>query len=267
MVLDHRFHAVDAIRSTLSIVVDPIRYAVNMPSVLFNWASDSLVSHSTLEEENTTLRTQNELLQARLQRNAALEAENAMLRSLLKSVKKHEDKFEEVLIAEILSVDLDPFRRKVVINKGSSHKVYQGQPIIASQGVMGKVIHVGPMSSTALLITDANHSIPVQVIGNNIRAIARGIPKSNQLKLIHQPNNTDIKVGDLLVTSGFGCVFPDGYPVGKVVDITTNPRRPFAKIKVQPTAELDRARTVLLIWPNFSGNKQSDCHGPQEDKP
>jgi len=265
MVVDHRFQATEALRSTLSVVVDPFRYVVNLPSVIADWASESLVSHTKLEDENQTLKTQNQLLKAKLQKYASLKAENSNLRGLLKSVQKHDEKLEEVLIAEILSVDLNPFRRKIVINKGSRHNVYRGQPIIGSQGVMGKITHVGPLSSTALLITDANHSIPVLINRSSVRAIAIGLPKNNQLELQHQPNNADIKIDDLLITSGFGCVFPDGYPVGRVVDITTNLRLPFAKITIQPTAHLDRDREVLLVWPNFSGNKQSDCRGPEED--
>ena len=264
MVLDHRYQAIDTFRSALSIVVYPIRYVVNIPSNLVDWASESFVSHSTLEDENQTLKTQNQLLKAKLQKYASLKAENANLRALLKSSEKHEDQLERVLVAEILSVDLDPFRRKFVINKGTSHEVYSGQPIIGAQGVIGKVVHVGPMSSTALMITDASHSIPVQINRNGVRAIAVGVPNNNQLELIHQPNNADILVDDLLVTSGLGCVFPDGYPVGRVIDISTNPSLPFAKITVQPTAQLDRDREALLVWPTFSGSQQSDCKGPKE---
>jgi len=264
MVLDHRFQAVDTFRSALSIVVDPIRYVVNLPSDMVDWASGSFVSHTTLEDENQTLKTQNQLLKAKLQKYASLKAENANLRALLKSSEKHEEKLERVLVTEILSIDLDPFRRKFVINKGTSHDVYIGQPIIGAQGVIGKVVHVGPMSSTALMITDASHSLPVQINRNGVRAIAVGVPKNNQLELIHQPNNADIMVDDLLVTSGLGCIFPDGYPVGRVVDIRANPSLPFAKSMVQPTAQLDRNRDALLVWPSFSGSKQTDCKGPKE---
>lgn len=263
MVLDHRFHAIDTIRSALSIVVDPIRYVVNIPSNVADWASESFVSHTTLEDENKTLKTQNQLLQAKLQKYASLKAENANLRALLKSSEKHEEKLERVLVTEILSVDLDPFRRKFVINKGTRHEVYIGQPVIGAQGVMGKVVHVGPLSSTALVITDASHSIPVQINRNGVRAVAVGLPKNNQLELIHQPNNADILVDDLLVTSGLGCVFPDGYPVGRVVSVDVNPSLPFAKIIVQPTAQLDRDREALLVWPSFGGSTQSDCKGPE----
>jgi len=250
MVMDHRFQATNFVRSTLSIVVYPLRYLVNLPSDIINWTSDSFVSHTTLEEQNQTLKIQNQLLQAKLQKYASLKAENANLRALLKSVEKNEEQFERVLVAEILSVDLDPFRRQLVLNKGMGSDIYIGQPIVGSQGVIGKIVHVGPLSSTAMMITDPGHSLPVQINRNGVRAIAVGNPKNNQLSLIHQPNNADIKVDDLLVTSGLGCFFPPGYPAGRVVEVNTNPSLPFAQIIVEPTAQLDRNREVLLVWPS-----------------
>ena len=269
MVLDHRFAATTNLRSALSIVVDPLRYLVNLPTDIYNWAADSLTTHNTLEVENQTLRTRNQLLEAKLQKYSSLVAENNNLRSLLKSVDKNEEQFERVLVAEILSVDMDPFRRQIVINKGTNDNVYVDQPIVGAQGVMGKVVNVGPLSSTVMLITDPSHSLPVQVNRNGVRAIAVGEPRSNQLSLIHQPNNADIRVDDLLVTSGLGCVFPAGYPAGRVVKINTNPSLPFAEIIVQPTAELDRNREVLLVWPSHRQMTAQDnaCNGPAEKKP
>ncbi len=264
MVLDHRFAATSNVRSALSLVVDPLRYLVNLPSDIYNWASDSLTAHNTLEEENQTLRIRNQLLETRLQKYSSLVAENTNLRALLKSVDTHEDQFQRVLVAEILSVDMDPFRRLIVINKGTNDDVYVDQPVVGAQGVMGKVINVGPLSSTVMLITDPSHSLPVQVNRNGVRAIAVGEPRQNHLSIIHQPNNADIRVGDLLVTSGLGCIFPPGYPAGRVVTINTNPSLPFADIVVQPTASLDRDREVLLVWPpqrEKQGQKNA-CSGP-----
>lgn len=265
MVLDHRFAATSTLRSALSLVVDPIRYLVNLPTDIYNWASDSLTSHNTLEEENQTLRIRNQLLEARLQKYSSLMAENSNLRALLKSVDKHEDQFQRVLVAEILSVDMDPFRRQIVINKGTGDDVYVDQPIVGANGVMGKIIAVGPLSSTAMLITDPNDSLPVQVNRNGVRAIAIGDPRNNELSIIHQPNNADIHVGDLLVTSGLGCVFPAGYPAGHVIKINTNPSLPFAEIIVQPTAQLDRTREVLLVWPSARERnaQENACSGPK----
>lgn len=261
MVMDHRYQATNFIRSTLSIVVDPFRYLVNLPSDIINWTSDSFASHSTLEEQNQTLKIQNQLLKAKLQKYASLKAENGNLRALLKSVEKYEEQFEQILVAEILSVDLDPFRRQLVLNKGSGDDIYIGQPLVGAQGVIGKVVHVNPFSSVAMLVTDPSHSLPVQINRNGVRAIAVGNPKNNQLSLIHQPNNADIRVDDLLVTSGLGCYFPPGYPVGRVVEVNTNPSLPFAEIIVEPTAQLDRNREVLLVWPSHrqKSEKQLDC--------
>jgi rod shape-determining protein MreC len=269
MVLDHRFAATSTLRSALSLVVDPIRYLVNLPTDIYNWASDSLTTHNTLEEENQTLRIRNQLLETKLQKYSSLVAENSNLRALLKSVDQNEDQFQRVLVAEILSVDMDPFRRQIVINKGTNDDVYVNQPIVGANGVMGKVVSVGPLSSTVMLITDPSHSLPVQVNRNGVRAIAVGEPRQNELSIIHQPNNADIRVGDLLVTSGLGCVFPAGYPAGRVIKINTNPSLPFAEIIVQPTADLDRDREVLLVWPSHRQihEEENACSGPKGKKP
>ncbi|MEJ2435809.1 MAG: rod shape-determining protein MreC, partial [Pseudolabrys sp.] len=154
MTVDHRFHHLESVRSALSVVVYPLRYVVNLPSEFGNWASDAFSSRETLEENNRTLRTRNLLLHVQLERMDALEAENARLRELLRSSKKVG---ERVLIAELLAVDTDPFTRLIVLNKGSNDQVYQGQPLIDAQGVMGQVVHVGPFTSTAMLITDPSH--------------------------------------------------------------------------------------------------------------
>ncbi len=250
MTLDHRYKATENIRSLLGSVLYPLRVITDLPNEISTWATGTLVSRDTLEEQNQTLRIQNELLQSKLQKYTALEAENTQLRKLLKSVQDNQDQFNKALIAEILSTDLDPFRRQVVLNKGSNDEVYVGQPIISAEGVIGQVIHVGPFSSIAMQITDPSHSLPVQINRNGVRAIATGEPHKNQLTLQHQPNNTDILVGDELVTSGLGCVFPAGYPAGKVIDVTINPSLPFAHIAVAPSALLDRHRQVLLVWPD-----------------
>lgn len=260
MTLDHRFHATDTLRSVLNDIVYPLRALTDLPNELGDIASSALVSRSTLEDQNQTLQVQNELLKIKLQKYAALEAENTQLRKLLKSVQENQDQLNKAIVAEILSTDLDPSRRQVVLNKGSNDEVYVGQPIISAEGVVGQVIQVGPFSSIALLITDPSHALPVQVNRNGVRGIATGEPHKNQLKLLNQPNNTDIVVGDQLVTSGLGCVFPAGYPAGKVIDVTINPSLPFAQITVEPSALLDRHRQVLLVWPDLKHlGGQSGC--------
>ena len=117
-----------------------------------------------------------------------------------------------------------------------------------ADGLMGQLIEVGPLSSRALLITDASHGLPVHVARNGVRAIAVGSGSLDQLKLIHVPDTADIVEGDLLVTSGLGGRFPNGYPVGKVVAVRHDPGKPFATVTAMPSAQLDRSRHVLLVF-------------------
>lgn len=248
MTLDHRTTYVNTLRSSIAVLVYPFQYLVNFPSNVGDWASDSFTSRKTLKDDNATLRTQHLILTTQLQRLNFIESENIRLRNLLSSSKRVG---ERILIAELLSVDMDPYKQQVTINKGSASgdDIYSGQPFVDAKGVMGKLIHIAPFSSTALLITDPGHSLPIQVNRNGLRAIAKGTGSQNRLEIPHLPNNADVKVGDLLVTSGLGCVFPVGYPAAVVVEINIDPSLPFAEVLAEPIAELDRSREVLLVWP------------------
>lgn len=247
MVADHRYHHVESVRGALTVLVDPLRNVVNMPFIVGDWLKTGLASRNQLQQENETLRAENLLLRVQQQRLAALQSENARLRKLMQSSTRVG---ERVLIAELLQVNLEPFTRQIVINKGSQDGVFEGQSVLDADGIVGQIIHVSPMSSTALLITDPSHALPVQINRNGLRAIAIGSQIANQLHLLHVPNNADIKVGDLLVSSGLGGRFPPGYPVATVTQILTDPSAPFADIIAQPKAQLQRSREVLLVWPN-----------------
>lgn len=246
MTVDHRQHTLEGIRGGLSIVVYPMQYLVNLPFRFGDWASETLSTHNTLLEENRELRNKQLKLEFKLQKLAALETENERLRGLLQSASR---RWERVLIAELLSVDFDPFKHQVLLNKGAQDGVFVGHPLLDAHGVMGQVIHVSPINSTAMLITDPSHAIPVQVNRNGLRTLALGTGEDNILDIPHLPNNADIKVGDLLVTSGLGLRFPPGYPVATVTSIERDPSQPYAHITATPLAHLGRAREVLLVWP------------------
>ncbi len=245
MVLDHRQNHMDSIRSILSVVVYPIQYLVNLPRESGSWLSENLTTRQVLQEENASLRAQELLLKFRLQKLEALEAENDRLRQLLESSTKVK---ERVVIAELLSVDMAPFSRRVILNKGSLDGVQVGQAILDADGILGQIITVTPLTSTAMLITDPSHAVPVAVNRNGLRAIAVGSGKPNHLELSHIPNNADIKEGDLLVTSGLGGRFPSGYPVAVINEIRRSPDRPFAVIHAEPIGNLESSREVLIAW-------------------
>ena len=252
MTVDHRQGHLKILRSGLSTLVYPIQIAVNLPIEGWRWATESFVSHESLLEENSNLRRELNLLNSRLQRFIILEEENNRLRQLLGSSVRIKEK---VLIAELLAVELETNRHLIEINKGTRNKVYDGQPVVDAKGIIGQIIHVGPFSSNVLLITDSSHSLPVQVNRNGLRAIAVGTGQTNTLQLEHLPTNADINRGDLIVSSGLGKRFPRGYPVGTVEEIIIEPGDAFAKVSVQPSADLTKNREVLLVWP-FDNNTE-----------
>ena len=246
MVVDHHKDYLSIARSTLSTIVYPLQYVVNIPFDAAEWASDSLITRNKLLVENERLKNEQLLLSSKLQRYEVLEAENRRLRELLESSFRINDK---VLVAELVAVELQSYRRQVVINKGQREGAYDGQPIVDAAGIMGQIVHVGPFSSTVLLITDPNHALPVQVNRNGLRAIAVGTGQSDKLQLENLPNNSDIRVGDLIISSGLGRRFPPGYPVGLIEKISRNPGEPFAKVMIKPSAQLSQSREVLMVWP------------------
>jgi rod shape-determining protein MreC len=246
MTLDHRYKQLDSLRAGLSVVVYPLQLAVEAPGAITSWFRESLATRRQLQEENASLRTQLLMLKAQSQKLQSLEIENIRLRELLESSF---EVGEKVLVAELMVANLDPYKHQVVINKGELDRIYPGQPLLDAEGVMGQVVHVGPYSSTAILITDTSHAIPVRINRNGIRTIALGSGTTNRLDLPYLANNADVVPGDLLVTSGLGGRFPPGYPVAVVEAVQHDPGRTFARIVARPTARLDRSREVLLVWP------------------
>jgi len=246
MVVDHHQSHLKIIRSALSTLVYPLQYVVNLPIEVTEWVSVSLVTHNRLLEENDRLKNEHLLVSSKLQRYEILETENRRLRELLESSFRLNDK---VLVAELIAVELQSFRRQIVINKGQREGAYDGQPIVDAAGIMGQIVHVGPFSSTVLLVTDPNHALPVQVNRNGLRAIAVGTGQSDKLLLENLPNNADILVGDLIISSGLGRRFPSGYPVGQIEQISRDPGEAFAKVIIKPSAQLSKSREVLMVWP------------------
>lgn len=203
------------------------------------------MSRSRLVKENEALRTELLVHKRKLQKMASLVAENVRLRQLLNSAELIADR---VIIAELIGIAPDPTIHKVIINKGSKDGVYAGQAMVDANGLMGQVVEVGRGSSQVLLITDTTHALPVQINRNGVRLVAEGIGSLYELAIRHVSNTVDIKVGDLLVSSGLGQRFPVGYPVAEVVEVRADPGRPFSHVVARPTAEMNRSRHVLLVF-------------------
>ncbi|WP_429036560.1 rod shape-determining protein MreC [Aeromonas media] len=245
IVADSRFGVFTHVRVYLSSLVSPLQYIANAPGTLLDTMSTQVQTRSSLIEQTKQQEQQLLTLRSRLLKLDQLEHENQRLRELLGSPVHKESR---KMVAELLSVDSDPFSHQVLINKGALDGVYNGQSVINDQGVVGQVLHVGSTTSRVLLITDSSHGIPVRVLRNDLRAIASGSGELDKLELRNLPRNTDVQVGDLLVTSGLGGRFPEGYPVATVTRSDYVEGKPFAQIEAKPLVALDRLRYLLLLW-------------------
>ncbi len=244
--VDSKQQHLAAVRAGLGVLVYPLQYAVSLPVRMVDAIARTFSGRQTLLNDNQSLRAENLLLRSRAQKFAALESENHRLRALLESTA---ELGEEVVVADVLAIETNAIKRQIVINKGSHQHVYVGQPIADAHGILGQVADVSRFVSTAILLTDSRHAIPVQVNRNGLRAIASGGDNNEELLLNFVPNNADVVAGDLLVSSGLDHRFPAGYPVGEVTAVSMLASEPFARIQVKPAAHVLSVREVLLVWP------------------
>ena len=245
LISEHRSSKIDGFRSALSFFVDPLKYLVDLPTVLVEKTGNFISSYQALKMENEKLREVYLINQTKMLKFSALENENIRLRALLENSFKLG---EQVLVAELLSVNIVPYEHLVVVNKGTRFGVHPQQPVLDSNGVVGQVFRALPFSSEIMLITDPNHAIPVQVNRNGLLTIAVGSGQLNRLLLPFLPSNADIRPGDLLITSGLGGTFPHGYPVAVVDEFTSQPSKAFSNITATPKALLDRNRELMIVW-------------------
>lgn len=244
MTVDRQAGHLDRVREGLAVLVYPVRIAVDVPYTAWDWLSAALASRSDLLEENEQLQRQLLELSFSQQQLAALRQENERLRELLESSQRVE---QSVQVASLLRADLDPFRHRVTLDRGGSSGVIDGMALLDADGVVGQVTLAAYTTAEAILITDPGHAIPVEINRNGVRTVALGTGALDRLDLPFLSNSTDIKEGDLLITSGLAGRFPRGYPVAVVTRIDRDPGRAFASIVATPAARLDRIREVLLV--------------------
>ena len=242
---DSRLGAFVQIRTYMDTAVSPFYFLANGPRKMLDNLSQTFASRDQLELENHALRQELLLKNSEQLLLGQYRQENARLRELLGSPLRQD---EQKMVAQVLSTSTDPYSDQVVIDKGLDNGVYVGQPVISDKGVVGQVVAAGKLTSRVLLICDASHALPIQVLRNDIRVIVAGNGCTEDLQLEHLPGNTDIRVGDVLVTSGLGGRFPEGYPVAVVSSVKVDTQRAYTVIQARPTAQLQRLRYLLLLW-------------------
>jgi rod shape-determining protein MreC len=258
---DHRHQHVEELRSALALLVYPIQAGVDLPVQAVTWVSEQFRTHQQLVEDNRRLREEQLRLSALMLRFEALEEENTRLRQLLDTSTRLRD---PLMIAEIMAVDLDPFRQQILINRGRVHGAYPGQPLINAQGVVGQVLESHPLHSVVLLISDPSHALPVLVNRTGLRTLAVGTGNPQLLELRYIPPAEDVEPGDIVSTSGLGGRFPADYPVAEITLVERIPGEAFARVEARPLARLDRSREVLLLTPAPSPHIGEPLSVPEE---
>ena len=242
MVLDHRGGWLATVRTQAEVLAQPLWRLAGLPARLGDTVRDDAATRTRLAKENETLRNALLISGARIARLQASAAENARLRGLLGAV---EQGGLDVQLAPVLDVALDPTRQRLLLDIGAKQGVFVGQPALDAGGVLGQVTEVRSSTATVLLLTDPDHAIPVAISRNGIRLVAYG--RGDRLELANIPTSSDVKNGDLIVTSGLGGRFPPGFPVGTITQLRRDESRAFLVGDLKPAAQLDRGRDVLLL--------------------
>jgi rod shape-determining protein MreC len=258
MVMDHRGGYLEAASRWLHMATQPFYAVVQAPSEAWHWMSDSVADRDDLRRDNKRLNEQLRIARVKLLRFDSLIEENKRLRAVREASQGIS---ERTLIAEIMKVDVDPFRHRVRIDKGSQDGVFKDQPVLDAFGIVGQVTRVDPYGAEIILISDASHAIPVQINRNGIRSIAVGLGDVGKMSLPYLTVESDAKVGDLLVSSGLDGIFPSGYPVATITKVERDPAETFAVVEAKPLAQLDRIREVLLLW-HRAGELPADVATP-----
>jgi rod shape-determining protein MreC len=255
IIFDNKFDGFGTTRVYLNSLVSPLQYLANLPGQLLNSSASRFVSHERLFNDNALLTHDAMLMNGQLQLLTFLQEENDRLRSLLNSPVQDNTRKE---VAELMAVDNNPYSHQIVINKGAINGVFEGQPVLDDRGIVGQIMQVSSTNSRVLVIADVTHAIPVRIARNNVRLIVTGSGSLNELLIPHVAHSSDIKIGDTLLSSGLGNVFPEGYPVATITSIIRDESRPFSQVRAKPVAQLDRLKYLLLLW-----SKRSLDESPQ----
>jgi rod shape-determining protein MreC len=245
MVADHRGGYLQQMRYWAGLLGGPIYLVASAPARLAESLHETFSTRARLADDNAALREQLLVGNARVHRLEAVQLENQRLRALLGGTRGLR---LSVQLANLVDIDLDPFRHRIVLDGGSNRGVRAGLAVIDGSGVVGQVIAVTPMNATAMLVSDPSHAIPVQVVRSGLRTIAYGTGDVHRLLLPNIPLSADVKTGDQLITSGLGGTFPAGFPVGRIEQLRSDETRLFVVAEAVPAAALDRSGEVLLVW-------------------
>ena len=244
MIADHRFHALETVRLSLSVLAHPVQQVATLPGEVFGRVGEYFASQERLLRENQDLKAKVLEQSAAAQEARLLKAEQAHLLAMTSGKSRY---VENGTIAEVLYNARNPFMRKIVVDKGLTNSIAPGMPVIDGSGVVGQVTNVGTFSSEVTLVTEKDQSVPVMLVRNGLRAVAVGSGKDGSIDIPFMPVSADVQNGDMFVTSGIDGTYPPGLVVAEVTSVQKNAAYVFAKISAKPAAGVDNHRYVMVL--------------------
>lgn len=249
ILIDSRLHILEPFRATVRTFLSPVQHVVNLPFTAFETVNNFFSGKGFVSAELDTLHRENERLLVLVDQIEELKAQNAELRRLLDL--RDSRAFEETIVAEIQGEVGDQFSRNVLLDQGSNTGIVPGMPVLDATGLLGQIARTYPKQSELLLITSKNVQVPILFERTGLRAIAEGIGEKDAMRVLFVPLDSDVRMGDRIVTSGIDGVFPRSTPVGTVTNIRRIKGDHYAQIEIKPASRIqtDRFARVLLSKP------------------
>lgn len=192
--------------------------------------------------ENEALVAENRTLKELLTQSDEVRLENQRLRRLLDFKESQEI---ETLPARVVAEDASSWFRTIMIDKGEEHGVSEGLPVVVAEGVVGRVVRSSSRFARVLLVTDASSAVASLLQGNRARGVCRG--EGERLSFDFVLRQEEVRVGDRIVTSGMGGVFPKGLVVGSVKTVDRMEFGLFQSITVSPAVDFSHLEEVLVL--------------------
>ena len=247
MYQDYRGTYTVKLRSYLSASLYPIQYLINLPNNLQKSFYANFLNREEIISQNQQLKEENLNLKSQMQQIYRLESENKRLYKLINSKPKTENTY---LFADIVSTSKILNKHQILINRGSRNGIKLGSSIVNADGIVGHVIRDQIFASEVLLISDLEHAIPVEIVRTGLRSIAIGTGEFNKLRINTLPTNSNLQKDDIVITSGLGGRYPEGFPVGTITEISREVGSPFLEVEVLPFANLKTINEVWVIQTN-----------------
>jgi len=243
IIVDLKYPSTNFTRTLVNdFIVSPIQYTVKTPSSFFYSLLEETETIAQLESKIERLEKDNKMMKMNLQKIDILEDEVSRLRSIKRVMSK---KFENIQIAKVIQGDVIPNKESIKINIGSNDKVIKGQTVMGANGLIGQIVEVALYSSKVLLITDVNSNVPAIITRTGKQVIIKGRSQDDLLE-ISFTDDTDIKSGDLIVTSGQAGRFIASLNIGRIVKIEMNEGERFAEVVVEPSEYIENINEVIV---------------------